>query len=135
VVGLEVHQKRAEEASLILGRYLGVALIVVGLLSGVAVLHGAYVGSYQLGLLRTWAIFGAAYLVGLLLASLCSGVAGSDRLVRRGGVALLGLGGLAGALLALNKAGAMRLADTMQPWALLATCAVVGGVIVFGTSS
>jgi hypothetical protein len=119
----------------ILGRYVGVALIVVGLLFGAAILYGAYEGGYQLGLLRTWAAFGVAYLVGLLLASLCSGLAGSERLVRRAGAALLGLGVLSGAALALNKVGAMRLADTMQPWALLAACAVVGGVILFGSSS
>jgi hypothetical protein len=119
----------------ILGRYAGVALITVGLLFGIAILFGAYEGGYQLGLLRTWAAFGAAYLVGLLVASFCSGIAGSERLVRRAGAALFGLGVAAGASLALNKIGVLRLADTMQPWALLAVCVVVGGVILFGTSS
>jgi hypothetical protein len=135
VVWSEIHQESEEDEDVILGRYVGAALIVVGLLFGVAILYGAYEGGYQLGLLRTWAAFGAAYLVGLLLASLCSGIAGSERLVRRAGTALLGLAALAGAALVLNKVGAVRLADTMQPWALLAACAVVGGVILFGSSS
>ncbi len=120
---------------MIIGRYLGVALIVFGLLSGAAMLYGSYEGQYQAGLLRTWTSFGAAYLVGLLLASLCSGVSSSERLVKRAGGALFGLGVLSGALLALNTARVVPLADTMQPWALLAACLVVGGVILFGSTS
>jgi hypothetical protein len=119
---------------LIVGRYIGVALIVFGLLCGVAILYGSYDGRYEAGLLRTWTCFGTAYLVGLLLASMCSGVSRSDRLVRRAGGALFGLGLLAGASLALNAAGALPLAVTLQPWALLASCLVVGGVILFGSS-
>jgi drug/metabolite transporter (DMT)-like permease len=120
---------------LIVGRYVGVALIVFGLLCGAAILYGSYEGHFQAGLLRTWTAFGASYLVGLLLASLCSGLSSSDRLVRRAGGAVLGLGVLAGAVLALNSADVLVLKDTMQPWALLAACAVVGGVILFGSSS
>ncbi len=120
---------------MIVGRSLGVALIVLGLLCGAAVLYGSYAGRYEAGLLRTWTCFGAAYLVGLLLASLFSGVADSERVVRRAGGALLGLGALSGASLALNAARVLPLADTMQPWALFAACAVVGGVILFGSAS
>jgi hypothetical protein len=120
---------------MILGRYLGVLLIAFGLLCGLAILAGAYDGQYQAGLLRTWTAFGAAYLVGLLLASICSGVSNSERLVRRAGGALLGLGAASGLSLALNSLGTFALRDTMQPWALLAACVVVGGVIVFGSSS
>lgn len=120
---------------LIAGRYVGVALIVFGLLCGAAILYGSYEGHFQAGLIRTWTAFGAAYLVGLLLASLCSGLSSSDRLVRRAGGAVLGLGVLAGAVLVLNSADVLVLKDTMQPWALLAACVVVGGVILFGSSS
>jgi len=117
------------------GRYIGVALIVLGLLFGVFILYGSYVGYYELGLLRTWSYFGGAYLVGLLLASFCSAVSGSERLVRRAGGALFGLGVLSGASLVLNSTGAMPLVTTMQPWALLAACLVVGGVILFGSGA
>lgn len=120
---------------MIIGRYVGVALIAFGLLSGVAILYGAYEGQYEAGLLRTWTSFGAAYLVGLLLASLCSKVSSSERLVKRAGGALFGLGVLSGVLLALNKAGVLSLADTMQPWMVLAACLIVGGVILFGSTS
>ena len=120
---------------MIVGRYLGVALIVFGLLCGAAILYGSYEGQFQAGLLRTWAAFGATYLVGLLLASLCSGVSSSERLVRRAGGALFGLGALSGTVLALNSARVIALQNTMQPWALLAVCVVVGGVILFGSSS
>jgi hypothetical protein len=120
---------------LIIGRYAGVALIVFGLLCGAAVLYGSYEGRYEAGLLRTWTCFGAAYLVGLLLASLCSGLSGSDQLVRRAGGALFGLGVLSGASLVLNATRVLPLADTMQPWALFAACAVMGGVILLGSTS
>ncbi len=120
---------------MIVGRYVGVALIVFGLLCGAAILYGSYEGHFQAGLLRTWTGFGATYLVGLLVASLCSGLSSSDRLVRRAGGAVLGLGVLAGVALALNSARIVALKDTMQPWALLAACVVVGGVILFGSSS
>ena len=120
---------------MIVGRYIGVALVAFGLLCGAAILYGSYEGHFEAGLLRTWAFFGAAYLVGLLLGSFSSGVSGSERLVRRAGGALLGLGILSGAALALNAAGVLHFADVMQPWALLAACVVVGGVIVFGSSS
>lgn len=120
---------------MIIGRYVGIALIVVGLLSGVGILVGAYQGHYAAGLLKTWVWFGAAYLVGLLLASMFSGLSGSERIVRRAGGALMGLGVLAGLCLVLNHARVLDMADTMQPWVLLAACAVVGGVIVFGSSS
>ena len=120
---------------MIIGRYLGVALIVFGLLCGVAILYGSWEGRYDGGLLRTWTAFGAAYLVGLLLASLCSGVSSSERLVKRGGGALFGLGVVSAVLLALNTADVLLLANTMQPWALLAACFVVGGVILFGSTS
>jgi hypothetical protein len=120
---------------LILGRYLGIALVIFGLLCGAGVLQGAYEGVYQAGLLRTWSVFGVAYLLGLLLASVCSGVEGSQRLVRLSGLALMGLGLLSGVSLGLNATRVLALADTMQPWALLAVCLIVGGVIVFGSSS
>ncbi|MEA3409564.1 MAG: hypothetical protein U9Q95_04375 [Candidatus Eisenbacteria bacterium] len=120
---------------MIVGRYLGVALIVFGLLCGAAILYGSYAGDFEAGLLRTWTVFGGAYLVGLLVASLCSGVSSSERLVRRAGGAVFGLGVLAGVALALNSAGVLALRDTMQPWALLAAGVVVGGVILFGSSS
>ena len=120
---------------MIVGRYVGVALIVLGLLCGAFILYGSYDGQFELGLLRTWTCFGAAYLVGLLLASLCSGVSRSERLVRRAGGALFGLGVLSGATLALHATGVAPLAATMQPWALLAACVVVGGVILFGSAS
>jgi hypothetical protein len=120
---------------MIIGRYLGVALIVLGLLCGAAILYGAFGAGYQAGLLRTWTAFGAAYLVGLLLASVFSGLRGSERLVRRAGGALFTLGLASGSSLALNKMGVVGLSDTMQPWALLAVCVVVGGVILFGSSS
>ena len=120
---------------MIVGRYIGVAVIVLGLLFGLFILYGSYVGYYELGLLRTWTYFGGAYLVGLLLASFCSGVSGSERLVRRAGGALFVLGLLSGASLGLNASGAMLLANTMQPWALLASCLVVGGVILFGSGN
>ena len=135
MVRAEVYAERAEGASLIIGRYLGVALIVFGLLCGAAILYGAYEGRYEAGLLRTWTSFGAAYLVGLLLASLCSGVSNSERLVRRAGGALFGLGVLSAALLVLNATRVLPLVDTMQPWALLAACFIVGGVILFGSTS
>ena len=120
---------------MIVGRYIGVALIVFGLLCGAAVLYGSYEGRYEAGLLRTWTWFGAAYLVGLLLASLCSGVSGSERVVRRAGGALFGLGVLSGAALVLNATHVLPLSGTMQPWALFASCVVVGGVILFGSAS
>ena len=120
---------------MIVGRYLGVALIVFGLLCGAFILYGSYEGHFQAGLLRTWAAFGAAYLVGLLVASLGSGLSSSERLVRRAGGAVFGLGVLSGAALALNSARVLVLQDTMQPWALLAACVVVGGVLLFGSSS
>lgn len=120
---------------LVLGRYVGVALIVFGLLCGAAILYGSYEGHFQAGLLRTWTAFGAAYLVGLLLASLCSKLSSSDRLVRGAGGAVLGLGVLSGVILALNSVHVLALRDTMQPWALLAVCGVVGGVILFGSSA
>jgi hypothetical protein len=120
---------------MIVGRYVGVALIVFGLLCGVAILYGASVGRYEAGLLRTWAAFGASFLLGLLVASSFSGVMASERLARRAGGALFGLGLVSGAALALNKAGVLGLADAMQPWALLAACVIVGGVILFGSSS
>ena len=120
---------------MILGKYLGVVLIVFGLLCGAAILYGSYGAGFQAGLLRTWAAFGAAYLVGLLLASVFSGVQSSERVVRRAGGALFALGLASGASLALSKVGVVGLADTMQPWALLAACVVVGGVILLGSSS
>ena len=120
---------------MIVGRYLGVALVLFGLLCGAAVLYGAYGAGYQAGLLRTWTVFGAAYLIGLLLASMCSGLSGSERVVRRAGGALVALGVASGVSLALNAAGVVRLSDTMQPWALFAVCIVVGSVILFGSSS
>jgi len=120
---------------LVVGRYVGVALIVFGLLCGAAILYGSYEGQFQAGLLRTWTTFGATYLVGLLLASLCSGLSSSDRLVRSAGGALLGLGVLAGVVLALNSAHVLALRNTMQPWALLAACVIVGGVVLFGSSA
>ncbi len=120
---------------LIVGRYVGVALIVFGLLCGAAILYGSYEGHFHGGLLRTWTTFGATYLVGLLLASLCSGLSSSDRLVRGAGGAVLGLGVLSGVVLALNSAHVLVLKDTMQPWALLAACVVIGGVILFGSSA
>ena len=120
---------------MILGRYVGITLIAFGLLCGAAVLYGAYHGAYEAGLLRTWSAFGIAYLMGLLLASACSGVEGSVRLVRRSGFVLAGLGLVSGVALALNATGVLHLADTMQPWVLLAVCLVVGGVIVFGSAS
>lgn len=120
---------------MIVGRVIGVALVVLGLLCGAAILFGSYEGRYEAGLLRTWTCFGAAYLVGLLLASVCSRIADSGRVVRRAGGALLGLGLLSGGSLALNAARVLPLGDTMQPWALFAVCAVVGGVILFGSTS
>jgi len=120
---------------MIVGRYVGVALMLFGLVCGVAILYGASVGRYEAGLLRTWAAFGASFLVGLLLASMFSGVSRSERLVRRAGGALFGLGVVSGAVLALSKAGVLDMADTMQPWALLLACVIVGGVILFGSSS
>ena len=117
---------------MMVGRYLGIALVVVGLLFGVLILYGSYCASYELGLLRTWTYFGACYLVGLLLASLCSGVSSSERVVKRAAAALFGLGVVSGTSLALNAAGVMRLADTLQPWALLAACVVVGALVTVG---
>ncbi|MFH1689647.1 MAG: hypothetical protein ABIE42_05350 [Candidatus Eisenbacteria bacterium] len=120
---------------MIIGRYVGVALIVFGLLCGAAILYGSYEGRYEAGLLRTWACFGATYLVGLLVASMFSGVSDSERVVRHAGGALFGLGVLSGATLVLSAAQVLPLAGTMQPWALFATCVVVGGVILFGSAS
>ena len=48
---------------MILGRYVGVALIVFGLLCGVAILYGSYEGHFQAGLLRTWTAFGAEIMI------------------------------------------------------------------------
>jgi hypothetical protein len=119
----------------IVGRYLGVAMLVLGLLCGLAILYGAYGSGYEAGLLRTWAAFGGLYVLGLLTASVFSGVRGSERVVRRAGAALLGLGVVAGGSLALSAVGILSLSDTMQPWALLAVCAVAGCVILFGSSA
>jgi hypothetical protein len=118
---------------LVVGRLLGVALLVFGLLCGAAILYGSHSGTFAAGLLRTWSAFGLCTVGGLVIASLSSGAAGSERLVRNAGLAVLGLGALAALTLVLSKRGALVMADTMQPWALVAVCAIVGGVILFGS--
>jgi len=120
---------------MIVGRYLGTALVVLGLALGVALLSGAHEGRFALGLVRTWTWLGASLLVGLSLVSFCSGIAGSGRGVRKAGWAILALGAGAGVTLALNSAGVFTMKDTMQPWVLLAACVIVGGTVVFGSSS
>lgn len=118
---------------MVIGRIVGIALVLFSLLCGVGILYGASVGNYAAGLIRTWATFGATGLVGVALASFCSSLSRSDSLVKGLGGAYLGLGVVSGALLGLSKAGTVALSDTMQPWALFLTCIIVGGVLVFGS--
>jgi hypothetical protein len=97
------------------------------------ILQGAWSGDYALGLIRTWAGFGALTIIGLVLASLSSGIATAGRGARLAGSVLIALGVMSGIALWLNKSGAVDMADTMQPWVLLAVCMLVGGVLAYGT--
>jgi hypothetical protein len=117
----------------IAARLLGAAVFTLGLACGGLILYGASAGGYEFGLVRTWVAFGALSVFGLMLTSLSSGIRAAEQGARIAGMAVLGLGAVSGAVLVLNKAGALHLADTMQPWALLAVCAVAGGTLTFGT--
>jgi hypothetical protein len=118
---------------MVIGRIIGIALVLLSLLCGVGILYGAAVGDYAAGLIRTWVALGATGLVGVALASFCSSLSRSDSLVKGLGGAYLGLGVVSGSLLGLSKAGTVALSDTMQPWVLLLVCIVVGGILVFGS--
>lgn len=120
---------------MLIGRVIGWILFAGGLASGGMILRGAERGLYAFGLIRTWAAFGALTAAGLLIASLFSGVSAAGRAARWAGTAILALGVLSGVILVLNKSGTIRLADTLQPWVLLAVCLVVGGVMTYGTRS
>jgi hypothetical protein len=115
------------------GRLIGWVLFAAGLASGAMILWGSWSGGYALGLIRTWVAFGALTILGLLLASLFSGVAAAGRGARAAGGAILALGASSGVVLWLNRSGSVSLHDTMQPWVLLAACLIAGGVLSYGT--
>ncbi|MBN2565729.1 MAG: hypothetical protein JXB46_08460 [Candidatus Eisenbacteria bacterium] len=114
-------------------RLLGATIFMLGLACGGLILYGACGGGYAFGLVRTWVGFGALSVFGLMLTSLSSGLGGAESVARLAGMAVLGLGAICGAMLILSKIGVVQLADTMQPWALLAVCAVAGGTLTFGS--
>ena len=114
-------------------RLLGICLFIAGLACGCLILRGADLGRYEFGLIRTWIGFGSLTGVGLLMTSLASGLSGAERSARLAGVAIVGLGAVAGFVLFLSKLGVVGIVDTLQPWVLLAVCILVGGVLLFGS--
>jgi hypothetical protein len=118
---------------MMLGRLFGIALFAAGIGAGGMILLGAARGGYAMGLVPTWIAFGSLCVLGLVVTSLFSRLAGAERAVQWAGAAVVGLGGVAAVLLVLSRSGAVRLADTMQPWALLVVCVLAGGTLLFGS--
>lgn len=110
------------------GRLVGAALMVVGLLAGLAIFIGSFSGRFPGGLARTWVVAIFAYGLGVLLRSTCSPRAEPERTARAAGMGLLALGFLSVGALCLNAAGGMSVRNPVQLWLLFAVCALFGGL-------
>jgi hypothetical protein len=118
----------------LIGRLLGIALIVLGFLAAVAIFAGAFTAHFRAPLPALWLLFGVLCVVGTTLYSACCRAVAAERTVRRVGIALLALGCASGVVLWARSRGGVSVDDPVQLWLLFAVCLVTGGVAIYSTS-
>ena len=119
---------------MLIGRLIGVALILLGLAAALAIFAGAFRADFVAGLPQLWLLFGVLCLIGTTIYSACGRALAVERAVRRMGIALLALGFVCGAVLWARAQGGVRVDAPVQLWLLFAVCLVTGGVAVYSTS-
>lgn len=119
---------------MLIGRLIGLALIVLGFLTALAIFAGAFRADYIAGLPVLWLLFGVLCVIGITLYSVCGRATAVERTVRRMGIALLALGLVSGAVIWARAQGGVRVDAPVQLWLLFAVCLVTGGVAVYSSS-
>jgi hypothetical protein len=119
---------------LLVGRFIGVALILLGFASALAIFAGAFEADFALSLPKLWFLFGALSVLGTVFYSMCGSTLAIERTVRRMGIALLVLGAATGAVLWWRAQGGVRVDAPVQLWLLFAVSLLTGGVAVYSTS-
>lgn len=119
---------------MLIGRLLGIALLLVGFLSALAIFAGSFDADFALGLPKLWLSFGAFCLIGMVVYSVSGRAIAAERTVRWMGVALLALGLAAALVLWARAQGGVRVDAPVQLWLLFAVCTVTGGVAVYSST-
>ncbi len=119
---------------MLIGRLLGIVLILLGFLAALAIFAGSFRADFVAGLPQLWLLFGALCVIGTTLYSACSRAIAAERTVRRMGIALLVLACASGVVLWARYQGGVRVDAPVQLWLLFAVCLMTGGVSIYSSS-